>query len=253
MVYNKAMPHFFIDNDCIKNDIITVSDKETVNHLVNARRVKVGKTVKFIDQNKIQYVGIVTSADKKSLTAKIEDKYPSFRELDIDMTVARCVLKQDADFSALQKATELGAKTIIPLISDNCAMKDSVILAKADKFQKIADESVKQCERADFPTVLPPVHLDKFLMEGLSSFDKVLVFSERAKGFGIKKYFAQNPYKQGDKILAIIGCEGGFSDREFKLFEELNLPEISLGKLIMRADTALTAALFGIIQEVSDD
>lgn len=246
------MPHFFVDSKNIENDIITVSDKETVNHLVNARRVKVGETIKFIDEKKMQYVGQVTSADKKILTAKIFDKYPSFRELDIDITVARCVLKQDADFSAIQKATELGVKTIIPLISDNCAMKDSVILAKADKFQKIADESVKQCERADFPRVLPPVYLDKFLMEKAGLFDKVLIFSERARDFGIKKYFARNPYKQGEKILVVIGCEGGFSNREFELFEKLNLTELSLGKLIMRADTALAAAVFGIIQEVSD-
>lgn len=253
MVYNYVMPHFFIKTENIQNNVIEVTDRELLNHLVNARRVRVGEKVLFIDENKIQYVTKIQEIERKFLRAKIEDKYPSFRELAVDLTVARCVLKQDADFSAIQKATELGVKTIIPLICDNCAVKESVVRAKSDKFQKIADESVKQCERADFPIVTEPQKLDDFLKNSSKNYDKVLIFSERAKDFGIKKYFAQNPYKKGDKILAVIGCEGGFSDREFKLFEELNLAEISLGKLIMRADTALTAAIFGIIQEVGDE
>lgn len=247
------MPHFFINSSDIQENTIRIIDKELLNHLVNARRVTIGETVLFIDENKIQYETKITVIEKKLLEAEISDKYPSFRLPDYDITVARCVLKPDADFSAIQKATELGVKTIIPLSCDNCAVKESIIKAKEEKFQKIADESVKQCERADFPTVMPMQKLDSFIKNELNNYDKILVFSERAKDFGIKKYFAQNEYKKNDKILAIIGCEGGFSQREFELFEQYKLSEISLGKLILRADTALTAAVFGIIQEVSND
>ncbi|MBQ2645066.1 16S rRNA (uracil(1498)-N(3))-methyltransferase [bacterium] len=246
------MPHFFVSTQNIDNDIIYIHDKELINHLVNARRIKTGENVLFIDENKIQYEAVIIDIKKNNLSAKILKFYPSFRELDIDITVARCVLKQDADFSAIQKATELGVKTIIPLISDNCAVKESIIKAKSDKFQKIADESVKQCERADFPRVLYPKKLSEFIEEDLLNYNKILVFSEREKKYNIKKFFKDNPYKKSDKILVVIGCEGGFSKKEFELFEKNNLQEISLGKLIMRADTALTAAVFGIIQEVSD-
>ena len=253
MVYNNFMPHFFINSELINNNEIKITDKELLNHLVNARRIKCGQKLLLIDENKIQYETKVLSVERNSLTAQILQHYPSFRQSDINITAARCVLKQDADFSAIQKATELGVKTIIPLISDNCAVSENIIKAKADKFQKIADESVKQCERADFPNVMQPVKFDDFINSELQNYDKILVFSERAKNYGIKKFFKDNPYKKNDKILAIIGCEGGFSQREFELFEKYNLHEISLGKLIMRADTALTAAIFGIIQEVSDD
>lgn len=247
------MPHFFIKNSDIKENTICVTDKELLNHLANSRRVKIGETVLFIDENKIQYETKISFIEKKLLKAEIINKYPSFRLPDYNITVARCVLKSDADFSAIQKATELGVKAIIPLSCDNCTVKESVIKAKEEKFQKIADESVKQCERADFPTVMPMQKLDSFIKQAVNNYDKILVFSERAKDFSIKKYFAQNKYKKTEKILAIIGCEGGFSKREFELFEQYNLTEISLGKLILRADTALTAAIFGIIQEVSDD
>ena len=101
------MPHFFIKSENIKNNVIEVENKELLNHLVNARRVKIGETVLFIDENKIQYVTKICDIQRKFLHAEISDKYPSFRELALDLTVARCVLKQDADFSAIQKATEL--------------------------------------------------------------------------------------------------------------------------------------------------
>ncbi|MCR5260759.1 MAG: 16S rRNA (uracil(1498)-N(3))-methyltransferase [Candidatus Gastranaerophilales bacterium] len=246
------MPHFFIKTQNIRENRIQIEDKDLYNHLVRARRVKLGEKVLFIDENKMQYETKISAIEKTSLMADICKSYKSERVLNINLTAARCVLKQDADFSAIQKATELGVQTIIPLISDNCAVKESVIRAKADKFRKIAEESVKQCERADFPQVLPPVSLDEFLKTKLKDYDKVLLFSEREKTYTIKKYFKDNPFEKSDKILAIIGCEGGFSEREFHLFEQYNLPEITLGKLIMRADTALTAALFGIIQEVSE-
>ena len=246
------MPHFFIKKENISQKFINITDEELLNHLVKARRVNIGEKVLFIDENKIQYETNIIEIGKKALIAVINNTYKSNRELDIDITVARCVLKQDADFSALQKATELGVKTIIPLISDNCALKESVIKSKAEKFQKIADESVKQCERADFQIIEKPIKHDEFLKNVKNKYDLILVFSERAKGFGIKQFFKENQYTKGKKILAIIGCEGGFSNREFKLFEDIELSEISLGKLIMRADTALVAAVFGIIQEVSE-
>lgn len=253
MVYNCSMPHFFINSVLIKNNEVKISDKNLINHLVNARRIKCGQKLLLIDENKIQYETKVLSVERNLLITQILQQYPSFRELDVNITVARCVLKQDADFSAIQKATELGVKTIIPIISDNCAVNEKIIMSKADKFQKIADESVKQCERADFPTVQQPLKIDDFLNSQLGNYDKILVISERAKNYGIKNFFKNHPYKKNDRILAIIGCEGGFSQREFNLFEKYHLEEITLGKLIMRADTALTAAVFGIIQEVSDD
>ena len=79
MVYNYFMPHFFIKTENVKNNIIEVEDKELLNHLVNARRVKIGEKVLFIDENKIQYVTKICDIERKVLKAEIVDKYPSFR------------------------------------------------------------------------------------------------------------------------------------------------------------------------------
>jgi len=243
------MPHFLIKKEHKNNNFINITETETLNHLVKVRRVKVGEDILFFDKEKTEYLCKVRDISRQLLRAEIIKAYKSERELKHNISVAKCVLKSDADFSAIQKATELGVKRIIPVISDNCAVNPKIIFSKSEKFQKIADESVKQCERTDFPIVEKPVRLDEIIKR--KDYDLIIVFSEKEEKLTIKKFFSQNPYK-GQSILIITGPEGGFSQREFKLFEEYKIPRLTLGKLIMRADTALTAAIFGVIQEISD-
>ena len=242
------MPHFLIKKENIENNQITVLEKELLNHLVNVRRVKSGENILFFDKEKNEYLCKINNVSKKELKAEIIKYYKSQRELKYNISVGKCVLKSDADFSAIQKATELGVKRIIPVISDNCAVNPKIIYSKTEKFQKIADESVKQCERIDFPIVENPIKLDEVIKR--KDFDLIIVFSEKEENLTIKKFFSKNGCKD-KSILIITGPEGGFSEREFKLFEENKIPQLTLGKLIMRADTALTAAIFGVIQEIS--
>lgn len=244
------MPHFFTEKENIINNSVVITEKELLNHLVSARRVKCGEKILFFDKERNEYLCKITEISKKELTAEIITSYKSERILEHNISVAKCVLKSDADFSSIQKATELGVKRIIPVISDNCTVNFKIALSKTEKFQKIADESVKQCERADFPIVESPSKLDDILLR--KDFDLIIVFSEKEENITIKKFFGNKKYK-GESTLIIIGPEGGFSEREFELFEKFNIPQLTLGKLIMRADTALTAAVFGVIQEISDD
>jgi 16S rRNA (uracil1498-N3)-methyltransferase len=91
-------------------------------------------------------------------------------------------------------------------------------------------EACKQCERSVVPTCLEPTSLEKVLEE---KFDKVIVFAERSTEITLKQYLTQNPIKKGEKVLAIIGPEGGFSQKEFDYFRAKDLPLVSLGDLIL--------------------
>ena len=77
----------------------------------------------------------------------------------------------------------------------------------------------------------------------------MIVFAERSTEKTLKQYLRENPTKKGDKILVIIGPEGGFSQKEFDYFRSKNLPLISLGDLILKAETAVIVALGDIIYE----
>lgn len=238
------MPHFLIKSQNVQNNRIIIDDKDLYKHIIKVLRAKSGEQLLFLDENEIQYETKLEEISANLFECKIEKQYKSERKLGLNLYVAQSVLNSDAQTSAIQKATELGVKGIIPLYTDNCAVKETVIKNKIEKWQKIALESVKQCERADIPTVY---EMSK-IKEVVKKFDQVIVFAEK---YAPKTFFecAQNIDKS-KSILVIIGPEGGFSQAEFDFFIKNKIPMVTLGNLIYRADTALTAALTTVINGV---
>lgn len=240
------MPHFIIKSENIKRKVINISDKDLYKHIIKVMRSKIGEKILFLDENKIQYETILKNIESDYFTCNIISRYKSNRTLNINLYAAQSVLNSDAQISAVQKATELGVKGIFPLCTDNCSVKKSVIESKIDKWQKIAFESVKQCERADIPKVYNLTNLEELT----DKFEQIIVFAESDTDRNFFEYLKENPIDKTKDILIIIGPEGGFSRAEFDYFNRKNLPLITLGNLIYRADTALTAAITTIINGV---
>lgn len=240
------MPHFLIKTDNIKEKQIIVDDKDLYRHIIKVMRIKPGERLLFLDENGIQYECILKEIYPDSFIAEIQLMYKSNRKLPLNLYVAQSVLNSDAQISSIQKASELGVKGIIPLVTDNCSVKVSVIKSKIDKWQKIALESVKQCERADIPQVCDFL----YLRDIIKKYNQIIVFAEKYSDKNFSEYIKNNPLNRDENILVIIGPEGGFSEKEFEFFKENNIPLITLGNLIYRADTALTAALTTVINGV---
>lgn len=241
------MPHFLISSKWIEDNKIIISDKELFNHLTRSLRLRMGEKVLFLDENEIQYETVSADFTPKTAVFEIIKSYKSKRKLNFHLALAQSVLKQDAQGSAIQKATELGVKDIIPLYTDNCALKLDFIKDKVDKWQKIAIESVKQCERADIPKVMEVSTIE----DVIKKYDNVFVFAEKYSDMTFPDYLKQNKNICGS-VLVIIGCEGGFSEREFEFFKKKNLPLLTLGNLILRADTACAVGLSVIINGLRD-
>lgn len=240
------MPHFLINKNNIDKNIITVDDKNLYNHVIKVMRNKCGEKILFLDENEIQYETILSSINSNSFKCEIQKSYKSFRKLEINLYLAQSVLNSDAQISTIQKATELGIKGIFPVHSDNCVVKESIIKNKIEKWQKIAVESVKQCERADIPKVYELTTLNELF----NKFNQVIIFAERDCRYNFFEYIKNHKIDKTKDILVIIGPEGGFSEKEFKYFKEKNIPLITLGNLIYRADTATVAALTTVINGV---
>ena len=168
------MPHFLIKTKQINDDVINVQDKDLYKHIIKVMRKKIGEKLLFLDENEIQYETYISEIQNNSFCAKISKSYKSARKLSLNLYVAQSVLNSDDQISSIQKATELGVKGIIPLATDNCAVKENVIKSKTEKWQKIASESVKQCERADIPTVFELSHIKDII----NNYDNVIVFAE---------------------------------------------------------------------------
>ena len=240
------MPHFFVKSENKTDNLIRINDNENYRHIAKALRARVGEKLLLIDENKFQYETVISEINSNEIICEIKDSYQSQRDLDFDLYLAQSPLRSDAQLTIMEKATELGARGVYPVITDNCALAKSVLDKKHEKWQKVMFEASKQCERAVGPTCFEPTTLEKVLA---LNFDKILVLAERSTEISMKDYLTQNPIKKGEKVLTIIGPEGGFSQKEFEFFKQKGLPLISLGDLILKAETAVIVTLGNIVYE----
>lgn len=236
------MPHFFVNSKDKQDNQIVISDTDNYRHIARSLRARVGEKLLLIDENQIQYETLISEINSKEIFCEVQKSYPSKRDLEFDLFLAQSPLRSDAQITVMEKATELGVRAVYPVFTDNCALK----VNKQEKWQKVMNEASKQCERAKIPTCFEPTTFEELQKK---DFDKVIVFAERSTEKTLKQYLRENPTKKGDKILVIIGPEGGFSQKEFDYFRSKNLPLISLGDLILKAETAVIVALGDIIYE----
>lgn len=241
------MPHFLINSKNIKENKITINDKENYNHIAKSLRIKSGEKLLLIDENQIEYETVVDNITNKEITVDIKNSYKSNRKLDFRLYLAQVPLRSDAQNIIIEKATELGADGIYPVYSDNCALNKSVIEKKLPKWQRIMYEAFKQCERAYIPTCFETTTLENIIKLKLDY--RIVAFCERCTEITLHDYCQKNPIKKDEKIIVIIGPEGGFSQKEFSLFKENSIPMLTLGDLILKAETAVIVALGNIIYE----
>ena len=244
------MPHFFIESKQVNNNVVEISDKENYQHIAKSLRSRVGEALLLIDENQIQYETIISEISNSKIIANVDKSYPSKRFLDFELYLAQSPLRSDAQGLIIEKATELGVSGVYPVLTDNCTLNKSVVEKKIPKWQRIMYESSKQCERAIVPTCFDATTLEKVLSE--NSFDKVIVFCERIADKTVRDSFKDAPIKKDDKVLVVIGPEGGFSQKEFDYFKNKSLEMLTLGDLILRAETAVVVALGNIIYEYSN-
>lgn len=244
------MPHFFINSNDVTENIAKITDRENLNHIVKSLRAKNGEKLLLIDENKIQYETIIQDISKDLIVSKIIKSYPSKRFLDFDLYLAQSPLRSDSQTFIMEKATELGVKGVYPVYTDNCALKKDVITKKIEKWQKTMFEASKQCERAFIPKCFELTTIQRLVAD--EKFDKIIAFCERITDKTLRECFMETPLKKSEKVLVIIGPEGGFSDREFEFFKNSNIEMLTLGDLILKAETAVIVGLGNIIYEYTN-
>ena len=239
------MPHFFVEKIAIQGEFIKISDKENYNHIARSLHMKVGEKLLIVDDEQIQYETVIKEITSNTIISCIEKSYPSKRVLPINIYLAQSVLKKEAQTDVIKKACELGVKGIYPIITDNSTIKKSHAVEKIEKYNKLSYEASKQCERPDIAPVYDVTDLESIINN--NEFNIKIACVEKNAAFTLKTYLNTLSIGNKDKILVIIGPEGGFSQREFEILKNSNIAMVSLGNLILRADTAVIAALSNII------
>jgi len=244
------MPQFFINKENIQEDKILITNSSDINHITNVlRRKKKDELIISGSENFVYEVEIV-SIKPDLIETKIIDSYFSDKTLKISITLAQSIIKSQKQDFLIQKATELGVRTIIPFVSKNTVVKfdsEKDKLSKVQRWQKIVYESAKQCKRGDLAEIKPISAFDEVI--NLENFDLKIMCSEKENAFSIKQFLSENKVADNINILLVIGPEGGWSDKEIDKFTKKGFASVTLGKLIYRAETAATVAISHIIYE----
>lgn len=231
------MHQFFVDPENIqgKRVIITGSD---VNHIKNVLRMQVGEELNISNgvDGKEYRCAIEELGDEIicSLRFVKEDNV----ELPSKVYLFQGLPKSDKMELVIQKAVELGVYEIIPVSMSRCVMKlePKKVANKIARWQGIAESAAKQSKRGIIPKVTEPMSF-KQALEYASDLDIKLIPYEMAEGMSHTKEIIDN-IAPGQSIGFIIGPEGGIDDNELKLAMDSGFESITLGKRILRTETA---------------
>ena len=244
------MPHFYIKSSSISENIIKIEDKENYNHIVKSLRSKVGDEILLIDENETEYKTQISNINNKVITAAIKSYQKSNRDLPYNLYLAQSPLKSGSQLTIMEKATELGVRGVYPIYTDNCALKKSVAESKIEKWNKVMYEASKQCERANIPVCYPLTDLRAVIED--EKFDKIIALCEKNTNGTLKDYLKSHSPKNKENILLVIGPEGGFSTNEFDYMKSKKLPMLSLGELILKAETAVIVTIGNVVYEFGE-
>jgi 16S rRNA (uracil1498-N3)-methyltransferase len=236
------MHRFYCSPQDIKADTISIKDKEA-HHIAKVMRLKEKDAVVVFDGKGKEYVGFIQKVLPKEVMVKIQEVKSLHQELRYPkITLAIALPKKGKMDYIIEKCTELGVDTIIPIRTER-----TIVSPKEDKksnriarWEKIAIEASKQSRRTVLPILKQIKQFNKLLLE-VRDHDLSLLFcltdEKREELPEILSKF------KGEKVLSIIGPEGDFTPQEINLAKEAGCKLASLGQRILKVDTAATAIM----------
>lgn len=251
------MSRFFTDPENVGQKTIVIDKRDDIRHMIKVLRLKEGDEIDVSDTVEWEYRTAIVSLSAEEVRLKILDKQAFAVEPQTHVTLFQGIPKQGKMDIIVQKTVELGIHRIVPVFMDRTVVVDKGNFAKRiNRWQKIADEAAKQCKRGIIPQVSEAVGMND-VIEELADFDLVLLPYENEKGITIKDILLEitNPmaievFGKPEQIAVIIGPEGGFSDEEVEAIIKVGGRSVSLGKTILRTETAGMAALAMIMYEL---
>lgn len=234
------MQRYFIDCDLYEHDKIRIQGDD-YHHIVHVMRMKPGDQVGIVFPDGRIAISEIMAIHAEFVELKINNWDEKQRELPLDVTIAISLLKKDNFDKVVQKATELGASRIIPLMMERTIVKleEKKAEKRRARWQKIAKEAAEQSERNKIPVIEKITTLEKLLSKK-SAFDAFCVAYEEAGRDMETAHFGKTlrQLKKGQSLLFVFGPEGGFAEREIQLLAEQGAVFCGLGPRILRAETA---------------
>ncbi len=236
------MPRFFIDKSAINGNSAVVTGDDA-RHIRKVLRMREGEALTLCDGCGTDYEAEITALSEDAVTAVIRSAHPNESEPEVQITLYQALPKSGKMEYIIQKCTELGICKIIPCIMERCVVKlnsPSDSAKKTKRYQSVAYAAAKQSQRGVIPVVDEPVAFAEAI-EQMKGYDLSFVPYENEDGTTLKDVLSKTG---GIKTAAfLIGPEGGISEQELATIRNTTFPTVTLGKRILRTETAGEAVL----------
>lgn len=238
------MPRFFAEPENINGNIITLYSDDAA-HISRVLRGKAGDILTVCDGKGNDYTAEITSVSDKSVTLEIKETFVTKSEPSVRITLYQGLPKGDKIETIIQKCVELGVCGIVPVNTERCIVKidKNKENKKMERWRKIAESAAKQSGRGIIPSVGQVVSFENALKEA-SSMDGAVIPYELEEKNGLKSFL--DGFK-GESLAVFIGPEGGFSIDEIEKAVKSGVVPVTLGKRILRTETAGMAAVANIL------
>lgn len=265
------MSKFFVDPSAVSGAHIYLENKDDLHHLRKVLRARPGMELDISDGDCWEYKTCLEELTEDCATLKILDKQKFATEPATRVTLYQGVPKASKMETVIQKTVEMGVDTIVPVFMERTVVVEKGNFGKKlERWNKIAAEAVKQCKRGIIPHVTESYDVDEMLAE-LPNYDLIICPYENEDGLTIKDFLrtatqssvapppaAVQPGRESTgrtgpqalRVALIIGPEGGFSEGEIEKLKAAGAATVTLGKTILRTETAGLAALAMIMYEL---
>ena len=239
------MPRFFVSKESIENNIATITGKDAF-HIARSLRMAVGDNIYLSDGEGHDYIAALTDIKDEICTAEIFSEGDS-AEPKMSITLYMAYPKGDKLETVIQKAVELGVTRIVPFESSRCIKRPKAdkVIKQGERLSKIAEEAAKQSGRGIIPEVALPLSYSEMLEDAKSSALRLICY-EKESDLSIKSLLQRDV---PESIAIIVGCEGGFSAEEVEEAINSGCHSVTLGKRILRCETAPLTVLSMILYQ----
>jgi len=260
------MPIYFIQSRSIQNGQITLSG-ELAHHIGSVLRGQSGEEIALVDENRVRYRAILERTSGNSILAKIIGRLESISRRGPRFELVQSILKGDRMAWLIQKATELGADEIYPVVTERTIARPRPDreVRQRERWQKIAAEAAQQCGRLDFPVIEKTTFLDEFMKSPSRDSLRIIPWEgERElsirsilKDLRLRNEHGEPPHALGEvesiSIQILVGPEGGFTPSEVQEARAAGWRCVTLGPRILRSETAGMATLAILQYELSHE
>ena len=240
------MANFYISREDINENIAEIEGEEAT-HISRVLRMKKGDEVTLCDGEGTFYEAVLKDFSDKKVTAEIVSSRKAETEPSVKLTIFQGVPKNPKLEAIVQKATEIGVVRIVPVDTVRAVAKLDKA-AKVDRLRKIAREAAKQSKRGIVPEVTDSVSF-KEAVKMAAEADLAIIPYEEEREVSLKCALSgKNP----QSFSVMKGREGGFEKEEIALAKEAGIISVTLGKRILRTETAPLAVSAAVLYELGE-